>query len=123
MRACRSCGCTDEHACSDGCSWAEPDLCSSCQVAALAVHPLIRAPLAIELPMHTWMAVHGNLLLAMRHPDNRSGPIVEDLVSLLEGAFLDGGLLTEAMLETMHRQEDQAGGVLDVVPRIILPGA
>lgn len=92
-------------------------------MAALAVHPLIRAPLAIELPMHTWMAVHGNLLLAMRHPDNRSGPIVEDLVSLLEGAFLDGGLLTEAMLETMHRQEDQAGGVLDVVPRIILPGA
>lgn len=29
-RKCRACGCTDERACSGGCSWAEPDLCSAC---------------------------------------------------------------------------------------------
>lgn len=28
--ACRICGCTQDRACSSGCSWAEPDLCSTC---------------------------------------------------------------------------------------------
>lgn len=27
---CRECGCTDDQACFLGCSWVEPDLCSSC---------------------------------------------------------------------------------------------
>jgi len=27
---CRVCGCTDEEACEGGCTWVEPDLCSSC---------------------------------------------------------------------------------------------
>ena len=27
---CRGCGCTDERACPEGCSWVEPDLCSEC---------------------------------------------------------------------------------------------
>lgn len=27
---CRVCGCTDEHACPDGCYWVEEDLCSAC---------------------------------------------------------------------------------------------
>ncbi len=30
LRACRACGCTDDWACDEGCSWAEPDLCSGC---------------------------------------------------------------------------------------------
>lgn len=30
MRKCRVCGCDDFHACPGGCSWAEPDLCSTC---------------------------------------------------------------------------------------------
>lgn len=30
-QVCRVCGCTQDHACPpDGCSWVEPDLCSSC---------------------------------------------------------------------------------------------
>lgn len=29
-RTCRHCGCTDDQACPQGCSWVEPDLCSSC---------------------------------------------------------------------------------------------
>ncbi len=28
---CRVCGCTDNHACPDGCYWVEPDLCSQCK--------------------------------------------------------------------------------------------
>ena len=27
---CRVCGCTQDNACEGGCSWEEPDLCSSC---------------------------------------------------------------------------------------------
>lgn len=30
VRACRQCGCTDEHGCGDGCWWVAPNLCSSC---------------------------------------------------------------------------------------------
>lgn len=30
IRRCRVCGCTDDDACSGGCYWVEPDLCSMC---------------------------------------------------------------------------------------------
>lgn len=30
IRQCRICGCTDQHACPGGCSWAAEDLCSRC---------------------------------------------------------------------------------------------
>lgn len=29
-RQCRACGCTDNDACEEGCSWVEADLCSAC---------------------------------------------------------------------------------------------
>lgn len=29
-RRCRACGCTQNRACPEGCSWTEPDLCSAC---------------------------------------------------------------------------------------------
>lgn len=29
-RRCKVCGCTDAHACPEGCHWVEADLCSSC---------------------------------------------------------------------------------------------
>ena len=32
VRACRSCGCTDDRACEGGCWWVEKDLCSACQL-------------------------------------------------------------------------------------------
>jgi len=30
VQSCRECGCTDDHACPDNCTWVEPDLCSAC---------------------------------------------------------------------------------------------
>lgn len=36
IRFCRNCGCTDEHACPEGCNWIENDLCSSCRPALVA---------------------------------------------------------------------------------------
>jgi hypothetical protein len=35
-RACRVCGCTDDHACEGGCSWVEIDLCSRCKDRGLS---------------------------------------------------------------------------------------
>lgn len=32
VQRCRICGCTEDHACADGCSWVRPDLCSACEV-------------------------------------------------------------------------------------------
>jgi len=29
---CRICGCTDNHACPEGCFWVEDDLCSECAI-------------------------------------------------------------------------------------------
>lgn len=119
MRTCRECRCTDAHGCAEGCFWVEADLCSSCAVEQIADHELIRAPLGIELPIYSWLAVHGNLLLALRRPENtgKARQLVEDVVAGLEGVFLDHGILTEAQLATMHQQEAEAR------PRIILPGA
>lgn len=34
VRQCRTCGCTDHHACAGGCSWAEANLCSVCAIAS-----------------------------------------------------------------------------------------
>jgi transcriptional regulator with XRE-family HTH domain len=33
---CRACGCTDDRACRNGCSWVESDLCSACASEAKA---------------------------------------------------------------------------------------
>lgn len=30
VRQCRECGCIEDYACPEGCSWAEADLCSAC---------------------------------------------------------------------------------------------
>jgi len=31
---CRNCGCSDQHACADGCYWVEEDVCSACATPA-----------------------------------------------------------------------------------------
>lgn len=116
MRACRECGCTDEQGCEGGCVWVEADLCSTCAARYQANHELIRQPVAIELPLYGWLSVHGNLLLALRHPENngKSRQLIEDVAGMLEGLFLDSGLLTEAQVLNMHQQEAAAA------PRIII---
>lgn len=119
MRQCRECGCTDDRGCEGGCVWVEADLCSTCFAHDLVDHELIRAAAAIELPLFGWLAVHGNLLLALRHPENagKSRQLIEDIVAMLEGLFLDSGLLTEEQVLTMHERD------VATRPRIIIPGA
>lgn len=35
-RACRVCGCTENHACPGGCYWVDIDLCSACREKGLS---------------------------------------------------------------------------------------
>jgi hypothetical protein len=35
-RACRVCGCTENHACPGGCYWVDVDLCSACREKGLS---------------------------------------------------------------------------------------
>lgn len=70
----------------------------------------------IDLPVHAelwvWMAVHGNLCLALRHPSNR-GPstrAVETFVRALGARLVEEGLLTEDELRDAEKLERQEGG-------------
>jgi hypothetical protein len=57
-----------------------------------------------------WMAVHGNLQLALRHPRN-TGPSREIMVEFVERlgvALVDWGILSEAELELSKRVEREA---------------
>jgi hypothetical protein len=57
--------------------------------------------LLIEADLLTWMAVHGNLLLALRHPENtgESRQIVERFVEALGKRLIEGGIISQAELE------------------------
>lgn len=39
LRTCRVCGCTDDDGCCEGCWWAAPGLCSSCEGLPLVGQP------------------------------------------------------------------------------------
>ncbi len=58
-----------------------------------------------------WAAVHGNLLLALRHPENRgsSRKLVVDFVKALEVLLEQEGVLTPNQLRKTRRLEVEAG--------------
>lgn len=69
----------------------------------------------VEAQALTWMAVHGNLCLALRHPDNRGASrermitIIKDLGKLL----VDSGFMTQAeMADAMHYERLQGNIIL-----------
>jgi hypothetical protein len=43
MSKCKYCGCTDGHACTGGCSWVLPDVCSSCIVTTGRLKKFVEA--------------------------------------------------------------------------------
>lgn len=106
--ACRGCGCTETSPCPGGCAWVTPGFCTRCITA--------RATLGVELPLLAILAVHGYLLLALRHRDT-AGPsreLVEDFIEILEDALLEAKVLTAEDLAEVHRIEAAEA------PRIIL---
>lgn len=54
----------------------------------------------VEESVFVWMAVHGNLSLALRHPDNRgaSRGYVQDFARKLGRLLVEKGVLTAAEL-------------------------
>jgi hypothetical protein len=58
--------------------------------------PALRQDLTVIASGITWMAVHGNLCLALRHPKN-TGPsrqLIDDFLLQLGGYLVDAGVLT-----------------------------
>jgi len=75
--------------------------------------PALRAEWPVIAPGLIWMAVHGNLCLALRHPSN-TGPsrqIVIRFVRALGHRLVTHGVLTAEELRVAQRVEiDEAGG-------------
>ena len=65
----------------------------------------------ISSDMTTWMAIHGNLCLALRHPGNR-GPSRIRVISFTKqlGQFLvESGAITEQELKAAQNLEAEEG--------------
>jgi len=66
--------------------------------------------LQVEMNLGRWLAIHGYLCLALRHPQT-TGPsrqIALDLVGDLEAAFLSLGLLDQEDINLIHKVEQDA---------------
>lgn len=72
-----------------------------------------RVPLPVHADLFTWMAVHGNLCLALRHPSNVGGSrqIVEEFVRALGARLVEEGLLSADELRDAEKLERQEGGL------------
>lgn len=72
----------------------------------------------VGVPALMLMAVHGNLRLALRHPENKgpSRELTEDFIELAEEAMKEVGLIDDEDIRNIHDQEKKSER------RIILPG-
>jgi hypothetical protein len=73
-----------------------------------------KARMMIMIPAEalTWLAVHGNLCLALRHPDNNSPrvrPRMIKMVKRLGELLVESGLLTQAEIDEATRYELEQG--------------
>ena len=61
----------------------------------------------VEADLFTWMSVHGNLQLALRHPENQgpSRKIVENFVEALAAVLVRGGIIDQADIDRGNRLE------------------
>lgn len=74
---------------------------------------LLRQRVTVELPLIAWLAIHGNLCLALRHPQNR-GPsrlTCIDALERLAELIIEHGLMTREEMAEAHRVEQQEGGL------------
>ncbi len=70
LASCRVCHCTEHQPCNPPCSWSEPDLCSSCDAAAIEVAALLtdwadeaHEPRITELLREALMLLDSELIL------------------------------------------------------------
>jgi len=66
---------------------------------------------AISAPLLTWVAIHGNLCLALRHPENvgDSRKLVLNFVKELGRFLVKSGIFTQSQLEAMEKVEIEEG--------------
>jgi ABC-type nitrate/sulfonate/bicarbonate transport system ATPase subunit len=67
-------------------------------------------PLMIEADLLTWMTVHGNILLALRHPENtgETRAIAQRFVDELGRKLVEGGIINQAELDYCRQEEEKA---------------
>lgn len=61
----------------------------------------------VEAELFVWMAIHGNVLLALRHPHNTgpSSAVLRDFCDNLGNMLVETGLLTQAELDYTNKVE------------------
>lgn len=68
---------------------------------------------SIEAELLTWMAVHGNICLALRHPDNNSTlvrPRMVQLINTIGVLLVDSGFMRPRRSWTMRPRYEAAQG-------------
>jgi len=68
---------------------------------------------SISAPLITWVAIHGNLCLALRHPNNvgDSRKLVLNFVKDLGKFLVDCKIFTESQLEAIEKVEIEEGSI------------
>lgn len=79
----------------------------------LTADELVAAIQIVDAPLLTWLAIHGNLCLALRHPANRGGSrkLVVDFVRALGAKLVERRVLTQDQLENAFALEQEEGGI------------
>jgi hypothetical protein len=65
----------------------------------------------LNAPLLTWLAVHGNLCLALRHPANlgKSRERMVGLIRTISVLLVDSGFMTQEEMDQATRYEAQQG--------------
>lgn len=73
---------------------------------------MLTANASVNAPMLTWVTVHGNLCLALRHPSNsgQSRELCLQMVQHLSKLIVDAGIMTQEEMDEANRVERQHGG-------------
>lgn len=78
-------------------------------------------PAAVEMELLSWMAVHGAICLALRHPrmsapsHRTSRAMLLAFIEGLETLMRERGLLTADEIHQVHRVEDDARRAIEAV--------
>lgn len=72
---------------------------------------MLAANASVTAPMLTWITVHGNLCLSLRHPQNvgQSRELCLQMVRRLSTMIVDSGLMTQEEMDQANRVEAQNG--------------
>jgi len=72
---------------------------------------LVNKHVSVTTNLLTWLAIHGNLCLALRHPANKgpSRPLVVNFTKQLGKKLVEWGVLTHQQLKSAEKLEIEEG--------------